>query len=141
MNCAKTIIFSSLFLTACSGHNLYFANRTTGNTGTARIITVIGHPSGDIAIALNGKTYTGRWIYMAGGGSIGIGSATAFSGNQTTTATGTMIAAPIQGNGSIIASAPDGSTLHCSYNYSQWNASGVGICQDNKNDIFDLQID
>lgn len=127
-----------LSLTGC-GHNFYLVGRSSGASGRAHIVTA-GNHSGDIAIDLSGKTYTGRWVYAPGGGSVGFGSATAFSGTQTATATGTMIGLPAGGNGSILASTPDGSTLRCVFQYSEWGSTGVGLCQDNRGETYDLQI-
>lgn len=126
-------------LSSC-GHNLYFASRTSGATAKGKIVTVPGHPSGDVSIVLHNKTYTGRWVYMSNGGMVGIGTSNIISGTQSATATSTIVGAPLQGNGSILLSAQDGSTLRCGYDYSEWNSSGVGVCQDNKGEVYDLQI-
>ncbi len=128
-------------LSACSGHNLYLVGQKTGATGRARIVTVpFQTPGGDISIVLKGKTYNGKWVYMANGGTVGLGTATAFSGVQSATATGTFIGAPVQGNGSFLATASDGSRLRCVFNYNQWSNSGVGTCEDSEGEIYDLQI-
>jgi len=133
------LLFALLALNAC-GHNLYLVGRTSGATGSARIVTTPGHPGGDVTILLAGKTYTGRWVYMSNGGSVSLDTATVTSSGQTATATGAGVSAPMQGNGSIIASAPDGSSLRCVFNYSEWNSSGLGVCRDSKGEIYDLQI-
>ncbi len=119
---------------------MYLVGRTTGAKGTARVVTA-GNHSGDISIQLAGKTYTGRWVYAPGGGSIGFGTASAFSGTQSATATSTFVGLPTGGNGSVLASAPDGSTLRCAFEYSEWGSTGVGVCQDGKGEVYDLQID
>jgi len=125
-------------LSAC-GHNMYFVGRTSGVKGTTRVVTA-GNHSGDISIDLGGKVYTGRWVYAPGGGSIGFGTATAFSGGQTATANSTVIGLPTGGNGTVLASAPDGSELRCAFNYSEWGSTGVGVCEDSKGETYDLQI-
>jgi hypothetical protein len=96
--------------------------------------------SGEIEIALKGKQFRGRWVYSAQGGSIAFGSATVFSGTDTATAFGQTVAAPASGNGTVLASASDGSSLRCVFNYSEWTATGTGECQDNSGEIYDLQI-
>jgi hypothetical protein len=120
-------------------HNFYLVGRTTGATGTARIVTA-GNHSGDVSINLAGNVNSGRWVYRPGGGSIGFGTAGASSGVHTTTATGTMVGLPTGGNGSILASAAEGSTLRCVFQYSEWGSTGVGVCQDAKGEVYDLQI-
>ncbi len=138
------ILIMGLFataLTACSGHNLYLVGRKSGATGTARIVTTpFQTPGGDVSVVIQDKTYTGKWVYMANGGMVGIGTGTALSGTQSATATSTIVGAPLQGNGSILASAADGSRLRCVFNYNQWNNSGVGTCEDSKGEVYDLQI-
>jgi hypothetical protein len=128
----------AMMLGACT-HNIYLVGRTTGTTGTAQVST-FGNHSGDIAITLGSKVYTGQWVYAPGGGSVGIGTATAFSGGQSATATSTFIGLPTGGPGSVLASAPDGSTLRCSFTFSEFGHTGIGACQDNKGEIYDLQI-
>jgi hypothetical protein len=100
-------------------------------------VSSLGRSGGDIQIALSGKTYSGSWVYVANGGAAGfaVGSALA-----TATATGTMLAMPTGGGGTILASAPDGSTLRCQFQYNQIGNTGIGSCQDSKGGQYDLQI-
>ena len=121
------------------GHSLYIVGRTTGAKGTARIVTA-GNHSGDISIDLVGKVYSGRWVYAPGGGSIGFGTAVASSGVHIATASSTMIGLPTGGDGSILASAVDGSTIRCAFQYSEWGSTGLGVCQDSDGEDYDLQI-
>ncbi|HTO83335.1 MAG TPA: hypothetical protein VMQ73_13915 [Methylomirabilota bacterium] len=122
-------------------YNIYLSSRTSGATATAVAVTTPGHRnSGDISVLLSGKTYTGRWVYVAEGGAVAVSTATAFSGARTVTATGTTVAAPMQGNGSLIATSPDGASLHCGFNFSGWSRTGTGACQDSAGEIYDLQI-
>jgi hypothetical protein len=133
-----SLLVLALALSGCS-HNLYLVGRTTGATGTASVTTA-GNHGGDIAINLAGKIYTGRWVYSPAGGSIGFASTTAFSGGTSATATGTAIGLPTGGPGSILASAPDGSTIRCVFSYSEFGNTGIGVCQDSKGEMYDLQI-
>jgi hypothetical protein len=128
-----------LTLIGC-GHNLYFTGRTTGATASTTITTSPGHPSGEMTLELEGKVYRGRWLYMSGGGSVSLATMTATNGVRSATATGSAIGMPMQGNGSIILAAQDGSTLRCVFNYSEWSSSGIGECQDNLGETYDLQI-
>jgi hypothetical protein len=137
-NSALAVLLCAAALGGCT-HNLYMQGRTNGLIGTAAVQTS-GGGGGDIAIALGGKTYNGRWVYAAMGGSITMGSATAFSGGQTATAYGSAIGMPTGGNGSILASTADGASLHCLFDYSEWTRAGSGACQDNHGEIYDLQI-
>lgn len=131
------VLAACLALGAC-GHNVYLTSRSTGLQGT----TVVkgGSGGGDMAITLGPRLYSGRWVYAATGGGTSFGTATSFSGGQTATATGTFVALPTGGNGTVIASAPDGTQLRCAFNYSELSDAGTGVCQDSTGQIFDMQI-
>ena len=129
-----------LFLGGCvTSHTFYLMGRTSGVTGSG-VVPANGRGGGDIAINLAGKVYKGRWILMETGGSAGLSTATAFSGTQSATATGTFLGLPTGGNGTVSAVAPDGSVLRCVFDFSEWNLKGVGVCQDNHGELYDLQI-
>jgi hypothetical protein len=125
-------------LSGC-GHNLYLVGRSTGKTGHARVVAA-GTSGGDITIDLGGKRYTGQWVFVRSGGSIDIGSATAFSGTHSATGFANVAALPTQGNGSIIAAADDGTRLRCIFDYNAFGQTGLGVCQDTQGEIYDLQI-
>jgi hypothetical protein len=127
-------------LSGCAiNHQVMFVNRATGESGSAQVVTA-GNRGGDIQIVLAGKTYTGSWVYVANGGAIGFANGFASSGLASATATGTMLAMPTGGGGTILASAPDGSTLRCQFQYNQLGNTGIGVCQDNAGGQYDLQI-
>lgn len=119
-------------------HNVYFVGRN-GVTGTAKV-TTFGNHSGGITITLGGKVYTGQWVYAPGGGAIGLGTAVASAGGQTATATSTFVGLPTGGPGSVLATAPDGSSLRCSFTFSEFGRTGIGVCQDNAGQLYDMQI-
>lgn len=126
-----------LALTSCA-HNVYLQGRATGATGYAR---VVGPGSGgEITIDLGGTPYKGRWVYMANGGGVGIGTAAAFSGGRSATAIGTFSALPAQGNVSIFAHSAGGAQLHCVADWNSMSGTGIGVCQDSKGEVYDLQI-
>ena len=129
-------------LTGCTHTlNVYLTGRTSGVTGKTDVLVMPGHPSGDVSLTLKGKTYTGRWVYVSGGGSVGITSATVVSGAaHTTTGTGMAVGLPSGGNGTMNLTAPDGSSVRCVYQYSEWSMSGVGVCQDSDGEMYDAQI-
>jgi hypothetical protein len=131
------LVACGFLLTGC-GHTVYLVGRTTGVTAESTFR--VAHASNEVSFTLGNRTYTGHWVYMEQGGSVGIGTATAYSGGQTATATGTVIGLPTGGNGSFLGSAPDGSTLRCTFTFSEWNLKGMGVCQDNRGEIYDMQI-
>ena len=127
-----------LAVTGCT-RTFYFVGRSSGVTATATVPA--GHPSNVISFTLAGKTYTGRYAVVAEGGSIGFGNTFVTSGTHSAVATGMFTALPTQGNGTIMASAADGSTIYCVFNWSQMTRTGVGICEDNHGEVYDLQTD
>ena len=134
-----TALMFALLVSGC-GHNLYMVGRTTGAVGKARIVSQPGSGGGDVALTLADKVYNGHWVYMANGGSVGFGTATAYSGTKVATANSSFVGLPTGGNGSILAAAADGSQVRCVFDYSEWNNTGVGTCQDSKGELYDLQI-
>jgi len=135
---AVPIIAAALVLAGC-GRTVYVVGRTNGVSGQTTV-TPAGQSSGDITLSLGPKTYTGRWVYVSGGGSVSLATATVTSGTHSASAIGTGIGLPTSGNGSIIMSAPGGGSFHCVFDYSQWSNSGIGVCQDESGEIYDLQI-
>lgn len=134
-------IASVLVLAACLAgctHGVYLVGRTTGAVGTANVSGP--GSSGPITIALGGRIFTGRWVYSATGGGVGLTQASATTGRLTTTGSATLLSLPTGGPGSILASAPDGSSLRCGFQYSEWGGTGMGACQDSAGEIYDLQI-
>ena len=122
-----------------SSHDFYLMGRQNGVTGSGTV-PADGHRGGPITITLGGKLFRGRWVYIETGGSVGIGTTLASSETQTASATGTFVGLPTGGNGNVMAAASDGSTLRCTFNLSEWNLKGAGVCQDNKGETYDLQI-
>jgi hypothetical protein len=94
-----------------------------------------------MSVNLGGKQFSGTWIYVAQGGGVALGFGSASAGPAFATGTATAVALPVQGNGSALLTAEDGSTLRCLFNYSAMSRSGLGACQDNKGGTYDLQID
>lgn len=140
MRVAILALILSVTIGGCvSSHDFYLMSRQTGVTGSGTV-PADGHRGGPITITLGGKSFRGRWVYMETGGSVGLGTAFAFSGTQTATATGAFVGLPTGGNGNVMAAASDGSTLRCTFNFSEWNLKGVGVCQDNRGETYDLQI-
>lgn len=134
----KRLIITGLCLAAAAcQRGIYIQNRSSGESGHATVSVMIGHPSGDITVTIGSKTYTGRWVYVSGGGTMTFASVFSPKGGVVS---GTAIGLPMQGNGSIIASSPDGSSLRCLFTYSSLSSSGLGGCQDSNGTVYDLQI-
>jgi hypothetical protein len=139
MRARSVALLAAVALGGCS-HALYVTARTTGVAGQTSITTAPGTPSGEISLSLGRKLYSGHWIYVAGPGSVSVASATAFSGVHSATASGIGLGMPTSGHGSIIMSGPGEIYFRCVYEYSQWSSSGVGECQDETGESYDLQI-
>jgi hypothetical protein len=141
MRPAGLVVLLSIALGGCItlSHDFYLMGRQTGAIGTATV-PANGHRGGPIEITLAGKVYRGRWALMETGGSVGVGTSTAYSGSETATATGVFAGLPTGGNGTVLAAASDGSALRCTFNFSEWNLKGIGVCKDNRGETYDLQI-
>lgn len=139
MRKSVTIVFLALALSGCA-HHVFIAGRDNGLTGQTTVTTSAGQNGGPFSITLGKEHFTGRWVYVANGGSISFINATAISRGQSASAFGTGLGIPTQGNGSVIASAPDGNTLRCIFDYNQWSKTGMGQCQDRHGELYDLQI-
>ncbi|HLZ65508.1 MAG TPA: hypothetical protein VKQ29_04720 [Aliidongia sp.] len=85
-----------------------------------------------MAITVGSKTYVGTWVFKNGGGVVGVAAA----GGTV----GSFMGSNSSGNGSMLLSAPDGSTLRCSFDYDTLSATGLGVCQDSAGEMYDLQI-
>jgi len=137
--CRVFFALCALALSGCAGHDVYLVGRTTGLTAHNKFRIL--HPGGDVSFRIGDEIYTGHWVYMEGGGSVGLGTATTFSGSRSVTTTGMAVGLPTGGNGTFIGSSPSGATLRCSFDFSEWNLKGLGICRDSKGETYDLQID
>jgi len=134
-------LFACIGLAGCTRtFNVYLTGRTSGDTGQTEVLVTSGHPSGDVSLVLKGKTYTGRWVYMSGGGSVGLSTATVVTGQHTASGTGMALGLPTGGNGTMNLTASDGSSLRCVYQFSEWSSSGVGVCQGSDGETYDVQI-
>jgi hypothetical protein len=126
-----------LTLNGCA-HNLDLISRTGGpnGSGTAQEL------GKQITINLDGKQYKGTYIYD-GGAVISTNStatARAYSGSRSATAYGTGVSntyIPGTGNGRILATSGSDS-IRCDFNYGK--GTGIGYCQDNAGNEFDLLI-
>ena len=128
-------------LVGCThNYDIYVLARSSADQARTTIAVTVGHPSGEFVIQLRGKQYVGRWVYVAHGGAVSLGTAIVASGGRVATASAMGFSAPTQGGGTLFAAASDGSALHCQYGFNSWSRSGVGVCQDNGGEMFDLQI-
>lgn len=125
-------------LCGCAGHTVYMTGRTNGLTAQNKFR--LRNQGDEISFTLGGETYTGHWVYVEGGSSIGIGTATTFAGAQSATATGMVLGMSTTASGTYIGSSPSGATLRCSYEFSEMNLKGIGTCLDNKGETYDVQI-
>ncbi len=139
------LVGASIAISGCAAQtdarSLYLVDHRTGAVGTSNFTTVAHQTSGQMDIALNGKTYIGSWVYSPQGGSRVRNFGTAFDSNgQAVAGLSTTVVRPSGGPGSILATASDGSTLRCAFEFSEAGQNGRGECQDNAGGNYDLQI-
>jgi len=121
-----------VILAGCS-HDLTLVDRDNGQQGTG---TATGwNGSGNLTVQLNGKTYAGNWVSVAGGS---IGSFAGFGG--TTPFTGLGTSESTSSSGTALLNSEDGSRLRCAFVFGSFSNTGYGECQDEKKKMYDLQI-
>ena len=128
----KSLIQVALFgflLTGCA-HNLTLHPRDGSPSGQG----VAQEAGKTVTINLNGKVYSGTYVYD--GGKVATfqsyGSATAYSGTKSASAFGSGFGTayvPGSGNGRVLATSTDGDAIRCEFEYS--SGSGIGVCRDN----------
>jgi hypothetical protein len=130
------IAFVALLLGGCA-HQVTLTPRTPGAPiGTGSAPASMGD-TGTITVNLNGRTYTGRWVYVRGG-SVGVANAFGSSGQF---ATGLGYGLSMSGPGQALLSADDGSRLRCVFTFSEWGDTGFGECVDDAaGETYDLTI-
>ena len=131
----KWLIGSVLLLAGCA-HQITLIPQDGGPFGRGTVPAKWFANAGEMSVALDGKIYSGEYVFVPQGGTLGTG--VAFSGTKV--ATGTFVGAPMGGGGRANLRADDGSTLRCEFTYSEWSATGVGGCEDGKGRKFDLTI-
>ena len=128
-------IIAILLLLALAGcaHKLTLMERGTGIISHG---TVPGSwdNSGNLTIEIEGLVYTGTWVLSSGGGM----SLMNTYGSQISTSVGFFSSG--QGVGNAMLHAPDGSSLRCQFQYSDWTATGIGVCVSSDGRVFDMQI-
>jgi hypothetical protein len=129
----------ALLLSGCgAGHTVYLAGRTNGLTTQNKFR--LANQGDPVSFTLGNETYTGRWLFMEGAGSVGLSTATASFGARTVSANGVGLGLSATASGTYLGSSPSGATLRCSYTFSEMNLKGVGLCQDSKGETYDVQI-
>lgn len=128
-------------LAACS-HNVVMVGRETGAMGIGSAAASMGN-SGTLTIDLLGETYSGPWVYMSHGGSVGYGLINTYgygANSGSVHGSATTFNQSTGGRGTVLMSAPSGSTLRCEFDYNTWTSTGLGVCEHSDGEIFDLQI-
>lgn len=127
----RWIYLAVLLLQACA-HSLAIHPRD----GSPRGEGVANESDQSVTINLQGKTYTGKYVY--GGGAVALTNFTAFGGGSAFGSGITYMGGA--GSGRIFVTAPSGSALRCVFDYSEWTSTGMGACQDNAGKEYDLLI-
>jgi len=126
------VLFCGL-LSGC-GHNITLMARDTGEIGSGKAPSAWGN-SGSLTIDLKGDTYKGKWVYASGGS---FGLLNTYGANPST---GTVVGVSGSGIGNALLRSRSGKTLRCEFKYSEWTATGIGVCQDGNGKLYDMQID
>lgn len=120
-----------------------FIDRDSGNVYLGSTGGTLGK-SGGITAEIEGKNYTGEWIYSPNGGgyTLSSGNATAYGPAGVATATGlsTNVTMSAQGDGMIHMRSTSGESVRCVFKFNGMSSTGMGQCQRNDGRAFDLTI-
>ena len=125
-------------LTGCA-HQISLVPRDDGPMGKGTAPASMGD-SGKLSVELGGKNYTGEWVFVRDGGSVGTAFGSAWSGGSSAYANSTFFGASSTGNGRAILSAPEGSRIRCVFRYNAMGGTGVGECIDDEDHLYDMFI-
>lgn len=125
---------AALALSGCA-HSVLLIPRDGGPNGVGQTDSGMGQ-SGTLTVSLDGKTYTGPWVFAAQGGFFGVGSAYGSGGF----ATGSMTGVGTSGGGRADLRSSDGQTIRCQFQYDQMGRRGFGDCESGTGRKFDLHI-
>lgn len=128
----------ALCLSACSNAaTVTIIGRPNGPSGTGAVGSNFTGTGGDIALNMNGKIYKGRWVgersmgFAVTSGTVGSSSllaSSAFSGGGPSV-------------GSALLRSDDGEVMRCEFRYSEWSATGSGVCVDSAGRLYDFQAE
>src|SRR6185312_12879488 len=131
-------VLALVLLSGCAGHTVFLTGRDNGLTAQNKFrLKNSGEP---VSFTLGDNTYTGHWIYVEGPGSVGIGATSIVGNVATSTMSAVSLRMSTTASGTYIGSAPDGSTLLCTYEFSEVNLKGTGTCTDSRGENYDVQI-
>ena len=133
-----TWMLAATILAGCA-HQVSLVPRGDGPIGTGSAPASMGD-SGKLSVELGGKTYSGEWIFVRDGGTVGAAFGSAWSGGTTVTGNSTFFGASTVGNGRAILTAADGSRIRCAFRYNEWGSTGIGECIDDEERLYDMFI-
>lgn len=132
-----SLLAISVFLSGCAA-SVKFIDREDGLTYMGQTGGTAGR-SGEINAVIQGKEYTGEWIYspMGGGYTLGTGSALSSSG-ASAFGMSSGVTVSSSGNGLITMKSRDSDYLRCVFTFS--GNTGFGDCERNDGKRFDVII-
>lgn len=125
-------------LTGCAHQlELYSRNGLPKGSGTAQEL------GKQVTFNVKGSTYKGIYTHDGGKSVLNItnASATAYSGNKSARVYGSSNSTtyiPGSGQGRVFAHSDNNDSIRCEFEYR--SGSGIGVCQDNDDNLFDLII-
>lgn len=137
MHKVASVVVGALLLSGCS-YPIKLMARDSALTGEGSATGMGG--SGALTIALGGKTYTGQWAMGSSGMAMGFGTTTIASGPYTAFGNSTMIGGTGNATASALLTSPDGGSLRCQFQISQWTNTGTGVCQDGAGRLYDAMV-
>ncbi len=128
-------LFVLVLLSGCTA-KLTFIDKTNGEIHLGTTGTTMQN-QGDASAIIQGKTYTGTWMYSDNGGSYSLSEVSLNGETKGTVSTTTM---STSGNGILNLRSGDSSYIRCVFSFSAQTRTGIGHCVRNDNRQFDLTI-
>lgn len=128
-------LFTLILVSGCTA-KLTFIDKSNGEIHLGTTGSTIQN-QGEASATIQGKMYTGSWVYSENGGSYSL-SDIVFNGEKKGTVSTTTT--PTSGNGLLNIRSEDGSYIRCVFNFSAQTRTGIGQCIKNDSRQFDLTI-
>ena len=142
MNISRIFLFPTFlfaFLSACSEPEVRIMSRSSGQVGTGVVLNTTAGNSGPIEIDVQGETYSGTWVAVRDSGSIGYGLFKTYAPSGLG-GTATTFAMSTSGLATALLRSNKGNTLRCDVRYDAMSVTGIGVCQKQNGEVFDLQV-
>lgn len=124
---------------ACAGQSVSLVGKTSGLTSHSTF--PVQQSSNEVKFAFGKFVFVGRWSYFHGVAALDDQGGQLETKKKDKQDKDQVVAAqPNGGVGSFFGSTRDGAVLHCTFSYNEGRLKGLGRCEDNFGEMYDLSI-